>query len=288
MLRVAVPNKGSLHGPTTQLLEEAGYRLHREHRALFAEDTGNNVRFIFWRASDIARNVGAGVLDVGITGQDLLAGAGTAASTTELLRLGFGSSRFYFAVANDGPITSIPELDGKRVATSFPKLAEQAAARHGIRIEPVELDGAVETAVELGLAEAIADVVETGSSLRAAGLTTLGEPILRSQAVLVRGAGASLGEEREHAVEVLGQRLRGVLDARSYVVMDYNCRETALETATAITPGKESPTISSLTEPGWVAVRAMVPRADVQDVMDKLAAVGATEILVTRLEACRL
>lgn len=288
MLRVAVPNKGSLHGPTTQLLDEAGYRLHREHRALFAEDRTNNVRFIFWRAGDIARNVGAGVLDVGITGQDLLAGAGTASSTRELLPLGFGNSEFYFAVAADGPIRSVADLDGKRVATSFPRLVEQAAHRHGIEIRTVELDGAVETAVELGLAEAIADVVETGSSLRAAGLVTLGEPILRSQAVLVRGSETALTEEREQAVQVLLQRMRGVLDARSFVVMDYNCPKSALETATAITPGKESPTVSNLAEPGLVAVRSMVPRADVQNVMDRLAEVGATEILVTRLEACRL
>ncbi|PRW62782.1 ATP phosphoribosyltransferase [Actinopolyspora mortivallis] len=288
MLRVAVPNKGSLHGPTIQLLDEAGYRLHREHRALFAEDRANNVRFIFWRASDIARNVGAGILDVGITGQDLLAGAGTAAHTTELLPLGFGGSEFYFAAASGGPIRSVRDLDGRRVATSFPLLVERAAREHDIEIRTVELDGAVETAVELGLADAIADVVETGSSLRAAGLETLGEPIMRSQAVLVRGADSPLSPEREQAVRVLLQRLQGVLDARSYVVMDYNCPQSALETATAITPGKESPTVSSLTEPGWVAVRSMVPRDDVQSVMDRLAEVGATEILVTRLEACRL
>lgn len=287
MLRVAVPNKGSLNGPAMQLLSAAGYRVHREHKALFATDVTNDVQFVFLRPTDIARNVGTGVLEVGITGQDLLAAVGTAEATVELLRLDFGVSKFYFA-APRGVAGSIADLDGKRVATSFSALVRRAAVQAGIHVELVELDGAVETAVELGLADAIADVVETGASLQAAGLHTIGDPIMRSEAVLVRGSQHPLTPASEHAVEVLLQRLRGVLIARQYVLMDYNCPVTALPAAREITPGMEAPTISPLDEDDWVAVRAMVLRTQAQVVMDQLWAAGARAILVTPLEACRL
>lgn len=285
MLRVAVPNKGSLSGPAIELLGESGYRVHREHRALLATDRDNGVQLVFLRPGDIARNVGSGVLDVGITGQDLLHESGTAASTAELLELGFGRSEFHFA-APPG-VDDVAKLDGRRVATSFPGLVRQGAAEHGISVTPVELDGAVETAVELGLAEAVADVVETGSSLRAAGLEPVGAPILRSQAVLVRGR-EPLGDDREEAVEVLVQRLRGVLRAKQWVLVDYNCPTELLERARTITPGVEAPTVSPLNEDGWVSVRAMVRRGQAQSVMDRLWQVGARAILVLPLEACRL
>ncbi|MGH3683604.1 MAG: ATP phosphoribosyltransferase [Pseudonocardiaceae bacterium] len=287
MLRIAVPNKGSLNGPATQLLSAAGYRVHREDKALFATDVTNDVQFVFLRPTDIARNVGAGVLEVGITGQDLLAAAGHTEETIELLALDFGVSRFYFA-APYGVAESLADLDGKRVATSFPALVTRATARAGIHVELVELDGAVETAVELGLADAIADVVETGASLHAAGLHTVGEPIMRSEAVLVRGTHSTLAPASERAVEILIQRLRGVLIARQYVIMDYNCPLAALPAAREITPGMESPTVSPLQEEGWVAVRAMVLRIHAQAVMDQLWAAGARAIFVTSLEACRL
>lgn len=287
MLRIAVPNKGSLSSPATQLLSAAGYRVHREYKALFATDAPNNVQFVFLRPTDIARNVGTGVLEVGITGQDLLAAAGTADSTIELLRLDFGVSKFCFA-APHGVAACIADLDGKRVATSFSAMVTQAAAKAGIHVELVELDGAVETAVELGLADAIADVVETGASLHAAGLHTIEEPIMQSEAVLVRGARRTLAPASEHAVEVLIQRLRGVLIARQYVMMDYNCPTEALPAAREITPGMEAPTVSPLDHEGWVAVRAMVLRTQAQAVMDQLWAVGARAILATPLEACRL
>lgn len=286
MLRVAVPNKGSLHGPATQLLSAAGYGVHREHKSLFAIDVANDVQFVFLRPTDIARNVGEGMLDIGITGQDLLAAAGTAEKATELLRLGFGISKFCFA-APRGVAASLADLDGKRVATSFSVLVRQGAAKAGIYVEVIELDGAVETAVELGLADAIADVVETGASLQAAGLIPVGEPILESEAVLVRGT-KSLVPDREQAVDVLTQRLRGVLIARQYVMMDYNCPTGALDAARKIAPGMEAPTVSPLDEEGWFAVRVMVLRAHAQSVMDQLWSAGARAILVTPLEACRL
>ncbi|MFC7344530.1 ATP phosphoribosyltransferase [Saccharopolyspora griseoalba] len=287
MLRLAVPNKGSLNGPATSLLTEAGYRVHRENKALFATDTDNDLQFVFLRPMDIAANVGAGVLDMGITGQDLLTEAGTSGDVSELLELGFGHSSFYFATPSGNARDGIAALDGKRVATSFPQIVEHAEAQHNIKVDTVSLEGAVETAVELGLADAIADVVETGASLRAAGLATIGEPIMRSQAVLVRGR-RSLSDDAERAIEVLVARLRGVLIARRYVMMDYNCPDHALDAARAITPGMESPTVSRLDEPGWYAVRAMVLRSESQSVMDRLWNAGARAILVTPLEACRL
>ncbi|MGI8307022.1 ATP phosphoribosyltransferase [Saccharopolyspora hattusasensis] len=287
MLRIAVPNKGSLNAPASQLLTEAGYRVHRENKALFVTDNTNNVQFVFLRPRDIAVHVGSGVLDVGITGQDLLAASGTAETTTELLPLGFGASQFYFAAPVQA-FGSVMDLDGKRVATSFPALLEAATSRIGIKVEPVELEGAVETAVELGLADAIADVVETGASLRAANLATIGGSILRSEAVLVRGSSSALSPEREQAISVLVRRLHGVLIAREYVMMDYNCPAPALQKAREITPGMEAPTVSRLDEDGWFAVRAMVLRKQAQAVMDALWDTGARAILVTPLEACRL
>jgi ATP phosphoribosyltransferase len=287
MLRVAVPNKGSLHGPATELLNAAGYQVQREHKALFATDPENGVQFVYLRPTDIARNVGAGVLDVGITGRDLLAAAGTVDSTTELLPLDFGVSKFYFA----GPLgvaASIADLDGKRIATSFAALVCTAAKDAGIDVEIVELDGAVETAVELGLADAIADVVETGASLHAAGLHPIGEPIMRSEAVLVRGAHGALGVASEQAVDVLVQRLRGVVLARQYLMLDYDCPRELLERAVTITPGLESPTVAPLVDPDWAAVRAMVPRKQVNQIMDELAALGAKAVLASDIRTCRL
>jgi ATP phosphoribosyltransferase len=287
MLRVAVPNKGSLHGPAVELLGAAGYQVHREHKSLFATDPGNDVQFVFLRPTDIARSVGTGVLDVGITGRDLLAAAGTVDRTIELLPLDFGLSRFYFA-APLGVAASVADLDGKRIATSFAALVGKAAADAGIEVEVVELDGAVETAVELGLADAIADVVETGASLHAAGLHTIGEPIMRSEAVLVRGAQGTLGPTSEQAVDVLVGRLRGVVLARQYLMLDYDCPKALLEEAVRITPGLESPTVAPLISPDWVAVRAMVPRKQVNQIMDELAELGAKAVLATDIRTCRL
>ncbi len=287
MLRVAVPNKGSLSGPAVELLSAAGYQVHREHKALFATDAMTDVQFVFLRPTDIARNVGEGVLDVGITGQDLLAAAGTTGTTTELLRLDFGVSKFYFA-APLGAVASIADLDGKRVATSFSALVTRAAATAGIHVELVELDGAVETAVELGLADAIADVVETGASLQAAGLHIVGDPIMRSEAVLVRGARSALAPASEQAVDVLAQRLRGVVVARRYMMLDYDCPRDLLDRVVAITPGLESPTVAPLADPAWVAVRAMVPRQDVNGILDELAEAGAKAVLASDIRTCRL
>ncbi len=289
MLRVAVPNKGTLSQEASAMLKEAGYRQRRDPRELMLTDHDNGVEFFYLRPRDIAVYVGAGTLDVGITGRDLLLDSGACAQ--EVVSLGFGESTFRFA-ARHGTISEVGELEGRRVATSYAGLVEAYLTRLGVSARVVRLDGAVETAVQLGVADVIADVVETGSTLRAAGLSVFGEPILRSEAVLIRPAGTEPTTESApgHAagVEVLVRRLNGVLVARQYVLMDYDVRVDLVEQACALTPGLESPTVSPLHDKGWVAVRVMVPRESTNQVMDDLYAVGARAILVTGIHACRL
>jgi len=281
VLRVAVPNKGSLSEESASMLREAGYRQRRDSRELVFRDEDNGVEFFFLRPRDIAVYVGSGTLDVGVTGRDLLLDSG--AEAEEILELGFAGSTFRFA-GRPGAVATLGDLEGRRIATSYAGLVTRYLTEHGVRAQVVRLDGAVETAVQLGVADAIADVVETGSTLRAAGLETFGEPILRSTAVLVRRTGA----EPDAAVDVLVRRLQGVLVARQYVLMDYDVRVELVEQASAITPGLESPTISPLHDKGWVAVRAMVRRDATNQVMDDLWALGARAILVTGIHACRL
>lgn len=282
MLRIAVPNKGSLSAPAAEILTEAGYRQRRDSRELVLADPGNDVEFFFLRPRDIAVYVGSGTVDVGITGRDLLLDSGAAA--IEHRPLGFARSTFRFA-APAGEITSLEQVAGKRVATSYDVLVGDYLATHGVDAEVVHLDGAVESSVQLGIADLVADVVETGSTLRAAGLATFGEPILRSEAVLIRHDG---GAEEPAGLSVLDRRLQGVLVARRYVLMDYDVRVTDVEAAVAITPGLESPTVSPLHNGEWVAVRAMVRREDTNRVMDSLYDVGARAILTTSIHACRI
>ena len=281
MLRIAVPNKGSLSEAASDMLRESGYRQRSSGRELVLADPDNDAEFFFLRPRDIAVYIGAGTLDVGVTGRDLLLDSG--AEVEEILPLGFGRSTFRFA-GPPGVAASAADLDGLRVATSYAGLVERHLAGHGVSARVVRLDGAVESAVGLGVADVVADVVETGSTLRAAGLEVFGEPILQSEAVLVRRAGA----EENPAVGVLTRRLQGVLVARRYVMMDYDVRVELVERACELTPGLESPTVSPLHDKGWVAVRAMVPRATTNRVMDELYELGARAILVTDIHACRL
>lgn len=281
MLRIAVPNKGSLSEPATRMLAEAGYRQRRDNRELVLPDPDNEVEFFFLRPRDIAVYVGTGTVDVGITGRDLLLDSGVDA--VEHRALGFAGSTFRFA-APTGTITSLEQVTGLRVATSYDVLVGDYLAAHGIEAQVVHLDGAVESSVRLGVADVVADVVETGTTLRAAGLEVFGEPILRSEAVLITPPGA----EPNAALEILDRRVQGVLVARRYVLMDYDVPVERVERAVRITPGLESPTVSPLHDRGWVAVRAMVRREETNRVMDDLYAVGARGILVTSIQACRI
>ncbi|MEU6124805.1 ATP phosphoribosyltransferase [Streptomyces sp. NPDC047123] len=282
MLRIAVPNKGSLSGPASAMLHEAGYQQRKESKELVLVDPGNEVEFFYLRPKDIAIYVATGRLDIGITGEDLLIDSG--ADAEAILPLGFARSTFRFA-AKPGTASSIKDLAGRTVATSYEGIVAKHLAEQGVDASVVHLDGAVETAIELGVAQVIADVVETGTSLRNAGLEVFGDPIMKSEAVVIRRTGA---EDDNPKVQQFLRRLQGVLVARSYVMMDYDCRAEHLERAVALTPGLESPTISPLHNEGWVAVRSMVPAKEAQRVMDDLYALGARAILTTAIHACRL
>ena len=279
MLRIAVPNKGSLSEIAAEMLAEAGYAGRRDLRALSALDPRNDVEFFYLRPRDIATYVGSGALDVGITGRDLL--LDSRSSAQEIAALDFGESTFRFAAA-PGRFTQLSDLAGVRVATSYPALVGDFLARNGVQVSIVSLDGAVESAVKLGVADAVADVVSTGSTLRAQGLEIFGPVILDSTAVLISAKPDLAG------IATLQRRLQGVLVARQYVLVDYDVPVALVETATMITPGLESPTLSPLHDPEWVAVRAMVLRSDANHVMDELYEVGARAILVSAIHAARI
>ena len=279
MIRIAVPNKGSLADSSIAILKEAGYRQRVDARDLVLLDPENGVEFYYLRPRDIAIYVGSGELEAGITGRDLLIDSGAPAK--EVLNLGFGGSTFRFAGSSDRE-WKISDLAGKRIATAYPGLVANHLKDLKISAEVVRLDGAVESSVRLGVADVIADVVSTGNTLRQAGLKIFGEPILKSEAVLIKNASQADG------LEILMRRLQGVVTARQYVLLDYDIPRSALDRACELTPGLESPTISPLQKADWVAVRAMVPRQDTNAVMDDLWTIGARGILVTDIHACRL
>jgi ATP phosphoribosyltransferase len=281
MLRIAVPNKGSLAEASAGMLREAGYRVRRDSKELVLVDPDNEVEFFYLRPRDIAVYVGSGTVDCGITGRDLLLDSGSAA--IEVMALGFGASTFRYA-GRPGECREVADIAGRRVATSYAGLVEKHLADHGVTAQVVRLDGAVETAITLGVADVIADVVETGATLRSQGLEVFGDPILRSEAVLIRREGS----HETAAVEVLRRRLTGVITARHYVMLDYDVPAELVEQACAITPGLESPTVSPLQNKEWAAVRAMVPRNRTNAIMDELYDLGARAILVTDIAACRL
>ncbi|MCI4657575.1 ATP phosphoribosyltransferase [Cryobacterium zhongshanensis] len=279
MLRIAVPNKGSLSETAAQMLHEAGYTGRRDPRDLVVSDPRNDVEFFYLRPRDIATYVGSGALDVGITGRDLLLDSGSPAR--EIASLDFGDSTFRFA-GPAGRFAELSDLEGLRVATSYPGLVEAFLARHSVTVTLVTLDGAVESAVQLGVADAVADVVSTGTTLRKAGLEIFGPVILESTAVLISSENENTG------IHTLLRRLQGVLVARQYVLMDYDIPLGKLDAACLLAPGIESPTVSSLHDPDWVAVRVMVPRYDSNHIMDALYELGARAILISAIHNARL
>lgn len=281
MLRIAIPNKGSLADSSIEILKEAGYRQRTDSRDLILLDANNGVEFYYLRPRDIAIYVGSGELEAGITGRDLLIDSG--AKAEEILALDFGGSTFRFA-GPAGSSLSLSSIEGKRVATAYPGLVEQYLQEHKVSAKVVRLDGAVESSVRLGVADVIADVVSTGNTLRQAGLEIFGDEILNSEAIVIKGIGKSLPA----GLDILIRRLQGVVTARQYVLLDYDIPKSAVEKACAITPGLESPTISPLQKDDWVAVRAMVLRTETNRLMDELWSLGARGILVSVIHACRL
>ncbi len=281
MLRIAVPNKGSLSDSSAEILREAGYRQRTDSRDLILLDQENGVEFYYLRPRDIAVYVGSGELEAGITGRDLMIDSGAEAS--EVLSLNFGASTFRFA----GPINqklTLEDIQGLRIATAYPGLVSQHLSELGIQATVVRLDGAVESSIRLGVADVIADVVSTGNTLRQAGLEVFADPILTSEAVVISRKGGTIPA----GLEILIRRLQGVVTARQYVLLDYDVPKDQVERACAITPGLESPTISPLQKLDWMAVRAMVLRSETNRLMDELWALGARGILVTDIHACRL
>jgi ATP phosphoribosyltransferase len=281
MLRVAVPNKGALSESAAEILSEAGYRRRTDLKDLTVIDRANGVEFFFLRPKDIAIYVGSGELDFGITGRDLAAESD--APVRERLALGFGSSSFRYAAPVGKPWT-VADLAGKRIATAYPNLVRKDLAAKGIEATVIRLDGAVEISVQLGVADAIADVVGSGRTLSLHDLVAFGEPLVDSEAVLIERADA---EENRAARDQLAARVQGVVFGQQYLMLDYDCPRAVLEQATAITPGLESPTIAPLADPDWVAVRALVPRREVNTIMDRIAAIGAKAILASDVRFCR-
>ena len=282
MLQMAIPNKGALSEDAVRLLQEAGYRCSRSGRELIVRDQANEIDFVFLRPRDIALYVGNGVLDLGLTGRDLEMDSG--AAVTEVMPLEFGRSRFCFAVPKDSGLT-VEKLDGLRIATSYPELLRQNLEKFGLKCPIVKLDGAVEISIRLGVADAIADVVESGATLKEAGLAVIGEPMLHSEAVLVSRS-AELADRPE--VHKLVARIKGILVARTYAMIEYDIPRASVEAACRITPGIEAPTVSPLSNPDWVAVKAMVLCKQCNGIMDELYEIGARGIIVTDIRSCRL
>jgi ATP phosphoribosyltransferase len=280
MLRVAIPNKGILSENAVSILKEAGYATRREPSELHLVDESNQIEFFYLRPRDIATYVGEGSLDAGITGLDLL--MDSASKAEEVANLGFGESSFRFAVASESSYQSVADLAGKRIATAFPTLLERYLETNKISAVIVKLDGAVETAIRLGVADAIADVVSSGNTLRKANLRIIGPVVITSTARLIAAPGKSELTSR------LLRRIEGVIVARDYVLMDYDCPKAIIDQAIKITPGIESPTLSPLADESWVAVRALVKASETNRIMDQLSDIGAKAILVTSLHAARI
>jgi ATP phosphoribosyltransferase len=281
MLRVAVPNKGALSESAAEILSEAGYRRRSDSKDLTVLDPANGVEFFFLRPKDIAIYVGSGQLDLGITGRDLALDSG--AAVEERLALGFGRSTFRYA-APAGKEWAPEDLGGLRIATSYPNLVRKDLAERGLEATVIRLDGAVEISIQLGVADAIADVVESGRSLRQNNLVAFGESLCDSEGVLIERAGAP---GTDSARKQLIARVQGVVFAQQYLMLDYDCPKAILDEAVKITPGIESPTLAPMVDDNWVAVRAMVSRKVHNNVMDELAELGAKAILASDIRSCR-
>lgn len=282
MLKIAIPNKGSLSDESIALFAEAGYRVKRHSRELKLHDDENQIEFIFLRPRDIAVYVGNGTLDLGVTGRDLMTDC--EADVEELCPLGFGKSDFYYAVPRDSDLTP-EQFGGKRIATSYPNLVAIDLHKRKVKARIIKLDGAIEISISLGVADIIADVVQTGRTLVEAGLKTVGGPVMQSEAVII-GRDLSVADRPE--VKTVIERVRGIVVAREYVMIEYDVSEENLKAACTITPGIESPTVAPLSKTGWYAVKAMARKKGINTVMDELCRVGCKGIIVSDIRTCRI
>jgi ATP phosphoribosyltransferase len=263
------------------LLKQAGLSFRRQERSLFARVGETPIDITFLRTDDIPVLCAEGAIDMGITGSDLVAESG--ADVLTRLALGIGKCKLALCVPDDSPVTAAAQLHGKRVATSFPRVTERYLKEHRADVHLVNLGGSVEIMIALGVAEAIVDLVETGSTLAANRLRMLAE-IGKYESVLIQNKTRRASELADRVV----RRLEGVVIARSWSLLEYNILKAKLAEAEKITPGFNSPTINPLEDPAWCAVRVMVRRGEVIDVMEKLEALGAHAILETQINNCRL
>ncbi len=293
-LRIGVPSKGRLADLAGELLADAGLKFRRSNRDLFARVKGSagisgEIDVTFLRTDDIPILCAEGAIDMGITGSDLVEEAGVTVpagdrpAVTTRKELGLGGCRLCVCVPEGGPFDSAKDLDGKRIATSFPHITQTYLAKHGAACHTVELTGSVEVMIALGIADAIVDLVETGSTLAANKLRIM-DTIGHYETVLIQNP------KTEHAAlcDQIVRRVEGVIIARGYSLLEYNVPQEKLAEAEKVTPGFSSPTVGRLEEAGWCSVRAMVPRKEVIGAMEQLEALGARAILETAIKNCRL
>ncbi|MAI70807.1 MAG: ATP phosphoribosyltransferase [Rhodopirellula sp.] len=280
-LRIGLPSKGRLSEIAGDLLKQAGLSFRRQSRGLFARVSGLPVELIFLRTDDIPTLCAEGAIDMGITGSDLLEESGGSAEVR--MRLGVGRCRLAICVPDDANLNSAADLDGKRIATSFPAITQRYLAKHQASAHLVSLSGSVEVMIQLGIADAIVDLVETGSTLAANRLRIL-EEIDSYETVLIQNDRCRDAETADRVV----RRLEGVVIARDYSLLEYNVPRSKLEAAEAITPGFNSPTVNKLEDPEWCSVRVMVKRGAVIDAMERLETVGASAVIETPISNCRL
>ena len=282
MLKVAIPNKGSLSEGATKLIQSAGYKCRRSSKELYCSDDANNVEFYFLRPTDIPTYVEAGIFHFGITGRDIVLDSGH--ELEETMGLGFGKARMMYITPGNHDFKGISDFEGKKIACSYPGLISKHLSDNGVNAEIIELDGAVEISLHLGIADFAADVVETGTTIKLAGLKTVGEPILHSEAIIVSSKEKNNCEDADLFIK----RIQGIITAKQYVMIEYDIATDKIEEACNICPGLESPTVSPLREANWHAVKVMVKSSQVNSIMDSLSALGAKAIIVTEIRTCRM
>jgi ATP phosphoribosyltransferase len=277
-MRLAVPNKGRLAEPAIELLRSAGLEFELSERRLSAAVRNADIELLFVRTEDVAEYVADGLVELGLTGADLVAEHGGQLRT--VLPLGFGACSLVLAVPRDAGPATVADLAGCRIATSFPRVTAGYLEAGGIDAQVVEVRGAVEVTPQLGVADAVVDLVASGSTLRMNGLRPIAT-LLVSEAVLVARNGDAEADER---VASLVDMLRSVLDARGREYMMMNAPADALDRIRALIPGLSGPTVMPLADPAFIAVHSVVERSQLWRIVPALKDAGARDILVVPIE----
>jgi ATP phosphoribosyltransferase len=277
-LRLALPNKGRLAEPAVDLLRSAGLEFELSERRLSASVANADLELLFVRTEDVAEYVDDGLVELGLTGADLVAEHGGALET--ILPLGFGACSLVLAVPRDAGIGEVAALSGARIATSFPRVTAAFLAGCGVDAQVVEVRGAVEVTPELGVADAVVDLVASGSTLRMNGLRPIAT-LLASEAVLI---GREAAPDADGGVAALVAMLRSVLDARGREYMMMNAPAAALDRIRALIPGLSGPTVMPLADPSQIAVHSVVERSQLWRLVPALKEAGARDILVVPIE----